>query len=457
MRRWIRRIAQAMLVAGALALGAAPAAAQSVLRDAETEQLFGDMMRPIIVAAGLSPNNVKVVLLNDKEVNAFVAGGQTVYVNSGLINAATSANEVQGVVAHEIGHIVGGHVPLQGQGTKGAMGISLLSLALGLAAMAAGSGDAGAAILSAGQTAAMGKFLAFSRSQEASADAAAVRFLGGAGVSGKGFLSFFKKLQNMEFRYGYTGPDVDPFAQTHPMTGDRIATLTADLEKSPSWNKPANADFERRFKRIQAKLRGYLDEPKATLVRYPESDQSIPARYARAYAYHKGGYPEQAATETGALVKADPTDPYFLELQGQIMLEAGDPKGALGPLRQATQLTNYSPLIATTFGHALIATEDRSNLAEAEKVLRQAVARDDDNPFAWFQLGMAYTQEGDTARAALATAEQSTLTGDLRTAAQSARAAVAGLKPGTPDYIRAQDIQLVADNELSKKKKQRGQ
>jgi len=446
-----------MLVAGALALGAAPAAAQSVLRDAETEQLFSDMMRPIIVAAGLSPNNVKVVLLNDKEVNAFVAGGQTVYVNSGLVNAATSANEVQGVVAHEIGHIVGGHVPLQGQGTKGAMGISLLSLALGLAAMAAGSGDAGAAILSAGQTAAMGKFLAFSRSQEASADAAAVRFLGGAGVSGKGFLSFFKKLQNMEFRYGYTGPDVDPFAQTHPMTGDRISTLTADLEKSPSWGKPLNSDVERRFKRVQAKLRGYLDDPKATLVRYPETEQSVPARYARAYAYHKGGYPEQAAAETSALVKSDPMDPYFLELQGQIMLEAGDPKGALGPLRQATQLTNYSPLIATTFGHALIATEDRGNLAEAEKVLRQAVARDDDNPFAWYQLGMAYTQEGDSARAALATAEQATLTGDLRTAAQSARAAVAGLKPGTPDYIRAQDIQLITDNELSKKKKQRGQ
>jgi predicted Zn-dependent protease len=380
-----------------------------------------------------------------------------VYVNSGLLDAATSANEVQGVVAHEIGHIVGGHVPLQDQGTKGAMGISLLSLALGLAAMAAGSGDAGAAILSAGQTAAMGKFLAFSRTQEASADAAAVRFLGTAGVSGKGFLSFFKKLQNMEFRYGYTGPDIDPFAQTHPMTGDRIATLTADLEKSPSWNNPLNQDFERRFKRIQAKLRGYLDEPKATLIRYPESDQSVPARYARAYAYHKGGYPEQAASETSALVKADPSDAYFLELQGQIMLEAGDPKGALGPLRQATQLTNYSPLIATTFGHALIATEDRSNLAEAEKVLRQAVARDDDNPFAWYQLGMAYTQEGDTARASLATAEQATLTGDLRTAAQSARAAVAGLKPGTPDYIRAQDIQLIADNELSKKKKQRGQ
>jgi predicted Zn-dependent protease len=457
MKRWFRRIAHAMLIAGAFAMSTAPAAAQSVLRDAETEQLFGDMMKPIIIAAGLSPNNVRVVLLYDKEVNAFVSGGQTVFVNSGLIEAATSANEVQGVVAHEIGHIVGGHVPLEDRGVKPAMGIMLLSLALGLAAMAAGSGDAGAAIMSAGQTAAMGKFLAFSRSQEASADAAAVRFLNAAGISGKGFVSFFKKMQDEEYRLGYHTADIDPFEQSHPMFADRIEAATGDLEKSPNWNKPLDPDLERRFKRIQAKLRGYIDEPKATLVRYPESDQSVYAHYARAYAYHKGGYPEQAATETAALIKIDPHDPYFLELQGQIMLEGGDPKGALAPLREATQLTNYSPLIATTFGHALISTEDRANLAEAEKVLRQAVARDDDNPFAWYQLGMAYTQDGDTARAALATAEQATLTGDIRTAAQSARMAVAGLKPGTPDYLRAQDLQLSADNDMAQmKKKQRG-
>jgi predicted Zn-dependent protease len=457
MKRWFKRIAQAMLIAGAFALSTAPAAAQSVLRDAETEQLFADMMRPIIIAAGLSPNNVQVILLNDKEVNAFVQGGQIVFVNSALIEEATSANEVQGVIAHEIGHIVGGHVPLGDRGTRPAMGIMLLSMVLGIAAMAAGSGDAGAAIMSAGQTAAMGKYLAFSRSQEASADAAAVRFLNAAGVSGKGFVSFFKKMQDMEYRLGYKTSEIDPFQQSHPMFADRIEVATGDLEKSAAWNKPLDPDLERRFKRIQAKLRGYLDDPKETLVRFPESDQSVYAHYARAYAYHKGGYPEQAATETAALVKIDPHDPYFLELQGQVMLEGGDPKGALTPLREATELTNYTPLIATTFGHALIATEDRANLKEAEKVLRQAVARDDDNPFAWYQLGMAYTQEGDTARAALATAEQATLTGDMRTAAQSARTAVAGLKPGTSDYLRAQDLQLAADNELAQMKKQRRQ
>ena len=451
----MKRLATLLAILCLSCFAARPAMAQSILRDAETESLLADMSRPIIIAAGLSPNNVRVVLINDPSINAFVAGGQIVYVHSGLIDAADTANEVQGVIAHEIGHIVGGHAVFQNDG--GYTNISILSLLLGAAAMAAGAGEAGTGLLMMGQRAAIGKYLAFSRVQESSADAAGVRFINGAGISGRGMLSFFDKLTAQMHRYGYysTNPEVDPFAQTHPMSADRVENLKADLQSAPSWGKPSDPKIEARFKRIQAKLRGYVNEPEATLRRYPASDQSAPAHYARAYAYHKSGYPDQAAAETMALVKTAPDDPYFLELEGQILLESGKPAESLAPLRKATQRSNNSPLIAATFGHALLATEDKANLAEAEGVLRQAVARDKENPFAWMQLGTVYERKGDEPRTALATAERAHLMGDVRTALVSARSAMANLPQGSADWVRAQDIAMVSQTAMEGAKKRR--
>ena len=445
MKRIFAGLAIAVLVV------ARPAMAQQVLRDAETEALFAKMSSPLVVAAGLSPQTVRVVLLQDDSINAFTAGGQTIYVNSGLIEAADNANQVQGVIAHELGHVADGHVALGDRGTRPALGIEILSLVLGAAAAAAGSADAAAGIVSAGQSAAMGSYLSFSRTQESTADATGAKFLNEAGISGKGMLAFFKKLFNEQYRYGYT--DVDPFLQDHPLSQDRIANLTQTLQQSAAWNKPSDPAMEESFKRVKAKLKGFVDDPQQTLQAYPMSDQSIYAHYARAYAYHKGGYPEKARAETAALVKAAPDDPYFLELEGQILLEGGDPKAAIAPLREATQLTNYQPLISTTFGHALIATDDKANYPEAMKVLKQAVARDDDNPFAWYQLGTVYAATGDEARASLATAESATLEGDDRLAALSANRAMGGLPPNSPDWIRAQDIAMTSQNAIDDDKK----
>ncbi len=430
-----------------------PAFAQSILRDAESEALLADMSRDLIRAASLSPANVRIVLINDQSINAFVAGGQTVYVHSGLLDAASSANEVQGVIAHEIGHITGGHVSLGDRMAKGATGITILSLLLGAAAMAAGSADAGMGLMQLGQRAALGNYLAFSRAQEATTDAAGVKYLSGAGVSGKGMLDFFKKLQAQEYRWGLKRGSDTSYVMSHPMSGDRIATLTADLQADPAWSKSSPPGLEERFKRVQAKLRGYVADPKDTLRKYPESDTTVPARYARAYAYHLSGYPQQAAAEAAALVKAEPQNPYFLELEGQILLESGKPKEAIPPLREATTLTNFQPLIATTFGHALLALDDPTLLPEAEKVLRQAVVRDKENPFAWYQLGMVYERKGDSARAALATAERSAMIGDMRIALPSAQAAMAGLPQGSPDWIRAQDILMAAQAMMQDRKK----
>jgi predicted Zn-dependent protease len=411
------------------------------------------MSRPMIVAAGLSPANVQVVLIQDDSINAFVAGGQVVYIHSGLIQAADNANEVQGVIAHELGHIADGHVVLADAGAKPAMGISLLSLVLGIAAMAAGAGDAGAGILAAGQQAAMGKYLAFTRVQEATADATGAKFLREGNVSGKGMISFFKKLANEEYRYGLQ--NIDPYAQTHPLSNERINTLYADVKASPAWNNPPDVALEERFKRIKAKLYGYVSPYASTLNKYPESDQSIYAHYARAYAWHKAGYPDKADAETRALIKLKPDDPYFLEIRGQILLEAGQPADAIAPLKEATELTRYSPLIATTYGHALIATEDKANYPEAIRVLKIATNKDDDNPFGWYQLGTAYELTGDTARASLAAAEQASLTGATARAVMSARTAMANLPPNSSDWIRAQDIAMTGQNELDQKKRRR--
>ncbi len=430
-----------------------PVVAQSILRDAESEALLADMSRDIIRAANLSPANVRIVVLNDPSINAFVAGGQTVYIHSGLIDAASNANEVQGVIAHELGHITGGHVPLGDRMARGATGITLLSLLLGAAAIAAGSADAGIGLMQLGQRAALGNYLAFSRAQEATTDAAGVKFLSGAGVTGKGMLNFFKKLQQQEYRYGIRRGSETSYVMSHPLSGERISTLTADLQADAAWNTPPDPAIEARFLRVQAKLRGYVADPKDTLRKYPETDMTVPAHYARAYAYHLSGYPQQAAAEAQALVKAEPDNPYFLELEGQILLESGKVSQAIPPLRAATTRTNYQPLIATTFGHALLATEDRAHLAEAETVLRQSVARDRENPFAWYQLGMLYERKGDSARAALATAERASLTGDVGRAMASAQAAMAGLPQGSSDWIRAQDIVMASQGMMADRKK----
>jgi predicted Zn-dependent protease len=442
-----------MLLALSFAFGVRPAMADEILRDAETETLFRDMERQIIEAAGLRPENVQIILLQDRSINAFVAGGQIVYIHSGLIAAADNVNQVQGVVAHELGHIAGGHVVRMAEGERAATGIMLLSLLLGAAAMAAGAGDAGAGILAAGQQAAMGKYLAFTRVQEATADATGAKFLREGNVSGKGMISFFKKLANEEYRYGLQ--NIDPYAQTHPLSNERINTLYADVKSSPAWNNPPDTALDDRFKRIKAKLYGYVAPYASTLNKYPESDQSIYAHYARAYAWHKAGYPDKADAETRALVKLKPDDPYFLEIRGQILLEAGQPADAIAPLKEATELTRYSPLIATTYGHALIATENKANYPEAIRVLKIATNKDDDNPFGWYQLGTAYELSGDTARASLAAAEQASLTGETARAVMSARAAMANLPANSSDWIRAQDIAMTGQNELDQKKRKR--
>ncbi|MBB5280938.1 putative Zn-dependent protease [Pacificimonas flava] len=440
----IRSVLALML---AVMLAVRPAHAQSILRDAETEAWLHEMATPLAKAAGLDPRNVELVLINDPSLNAFVMTGQTIYVHSGTILQADNANQLQGIIAHELGHIAAGHsVRFGPEGMKGASSVSILSLLAAVGAIAAGAGEAGMAIMGLGQRAALGKVLAFNRQQESRTDQAGARYLERAGISGRGSIEFFEKIQNQEYRYAI--PQDNDYMRTHPLSADRISALESLYRQSPYWDTPTDPKLEAQFERIKAKLFGFIEDPERTLRKYPESDTSAPARVARAYAWHKGAYPDQAAAETDALLAENPNDPYILELKGQVLLESGRPEDAVAPLERAIENAPDQPLIATLLGHALIASEDPDMLPRAIEVLRGAVAHDRLNPFAWYQLGIAYSQTGDEARAALASAEQHSMSRQPELAVRSAQMAMNGIPKGTPDWIRAQDILMVAQNEI---------
>jgi predicted Zn-dependent protease len=453
MRRTTTHVRRLMLALPLFLAAAQPAAAQQVLRDSETEKLFYDMSAPLVTAAGLEPKNVKIVLINDPEINAFVAGGQIVYVHTGLVTAADNANQVQGVIAHELGHIVGGHVLRSQDGMKQATGITLLSLVLGGLAIAAGAGDAAMGAMALGQQAALGTFLAFTRAQETSADSAGASYLSKAGISGQGLIEFFKKLQNQEFRLAVYA--TDSYDRTHPLSSERMSALNAVFTKDPAWKRQTDPAVEARFQRVRAKLIGYISDKEAVLRTYPASDQSVPARYARAYAYHRMGDRDAALKEADALLATAPNDPFYLELKGQILLESGKPADALTPLRDAVAKAPDQPMIQSMLGHALLATEKADNLTEAERVLRASIGRDNEQPFAWYQLGMIYDRKGDEPRAALATAERYSLEGNPRLALSSAERAMRGIPAGTPDFLRAQDIAMVSRTAVERDKKNR--
>ncbi|MBA3835135.1 MAG: M48 family metalloprotease [Sphingomonas sp.] len=453
----LSRLARLVMMAVLLTLSVAPPATAaevqpSVLRDAEAELLFREMSAPLIRAAEMDPKNVEVVLLNSPTVNAFVDRGQRVYIYSGLMLEADNVNELQGVIAHELGHVAGGHGIRLDQGSREATGITLATLILGALAVAAGAGDAGLGIMMAGQRAALGRLLAFSRTQESSADQAGAKYLSAAGVTGKGLVRFFGKLQKEEFRLAIYA--TESYDRTHPLSTERVSALADVLSRDAAWDKPVDPQLNQRFERVKAKLIGYVN-PKQAVIKYPESDQSVPAHYARAYAYHVGGYPQKALGEADALLAKDPDDPFFLELKGQVLLESGRPADAIAPLREATERSGNTPLIAAMLGHALIATEKRENFPEAKQVLKAAVGRDNQNPFAWYQLGIIYDREGDLSRAALATAERNNLEGKPKLALVSAEMAMKGIAHGTPDYLRAQDIAMVSCAELKKDKNEK--
>jgi predicted Zn-dependent protease len=439
----------AVLTAAALAVAGIPAGAQQggggppIIRDAEIEQLLRDYTQPILKAAGLAQQNVRVVIINDRSFNAFVADGHRIFINSGALMQAKTPNEVIGVLAHESGHIAGGHLARMREQMANASTESLVAMLLGIGAMVAGArsggagGDIGMAALTMPQGLIQSSMLAYIRTQEEQADRAGVKFLTATGQSPKGMYDTFKRLgDELLFQSRY----IDPYLQTHPMPKERVAALEELVKTSPYWDKKDSPELQARHDLMRAKLYGYLDRSEIASNRYPASDQSLPARYARAIAASRFSDVRGSLTQIEALIEAQPQNPYFQEIKGQTLLEAGKPTEAIAPLRRAVQMAPNPTLIQILLGRALVESNDPAHLSEAISMLEASLVREPDSPEAYSQLAIAYGRKGDLPHADLASAESALMRGDVKAARMLANRAKERFPVGSPGWVKADDI-----------------
>ena len=437
--------ALALLTAGAIVAAGYPAQAQQglpLIRDAEIEQLLRVYTQPILRAAGLAQQNIQVVIISDRGFNAFVMDGRRIFVNAGALIDAQSPNEIIGVLAHETGHIAGGHLSRLREQLAAAQTQSIIALLLGVGAMVAGArsgGNAqiGTAAIMAPQESIRRSLLAYQRSQEEQADRAGVKFLTATGQSAKGMHDTFKRLSDQML---FTSRYVDPYVQSHPMPAERVAALEGIAKTSPFWGKKDSADLQLRHDLMRAKLSGFLERGDSVARRFPASDTSLPARYARAIATYRHSDLRLAIAQIDGLIQTQPENPYFHELKGQAQLEGGHPAEAIAPLRRAVQLASHPELIQILLAQALIATNNNKYAEEAVTLLRNALNREPEAPAAYTQLAMAYGRKGDIAQADLASAQAAFLRGDLKTARQLAARAKTRLPVGSPAWVKADDL-----------------
>jgi predicted Zn-dependent protease len=441
----------AIATAVALILAPIPAITQegeklALLRDTETEQLLRDYSRPILRAAGLEKQNIQVTIINQAAFNAFVADGRRIFVNHGALLQSETPNQIIGVLAHETGHLAGGHLARLREQLAQAQTQMIIAMLLGLGAMAAGakSGNtnsgltnAGAAALAGPQNMILRSLLSYQRQQEESADRAGVKFLTATGQSARGMYETFKRLSNDTL---FAAHGSDPYFQSHPMPADRVAALEELARSSPYWDKKDDPSLQLRHDMMRAKISAFLERQDTVYRRYPLSSDTLPARYAHAITTYLHGDLRNALTQIDALIQTQPNNPYFYELRGQALMEGGRPAEAVAPLRKAVQLSNNAPLIEMLLGQALVASDNKAYVDEAITILRAAVARESEAPIGYTQLAMAFGRKGDLAEADLASAQAAFLRGDNKTARDLASRAKTRFAVGTPGWVKADDI-----------------
>ena len=462
--RPLRRGYLARLTAGfvAFALAVAPLSAQAqensekkgprLLRDTEIEQLLRDYARPVLRAAGLEKQNIQVSIINDPSFNAFVADGRRIFVNYGALMQSTTPNQLIGVLAHETGHLAGGHLSKLRSQLAQAQTQMIVAMLLGVGAMVAGGGrnsgstNAGLAAIAGPQEMIRRNLLSYQRQQEENADRAGVRFLNATGQSAKGMYETFRRFTDESL---FSSRGADPYLQSHPMPADRVAALEALAKTSPYWDKKDDPALQRRHDMMRAKTSGFMERPETVYRRYPLSDTSLPARYARAISTYLHGDPRSAQAQIETLIQTEPRNPYFYELKGQALLEGGKPNEAIAPLRKAVELSHRAPLIEMLLGQALVATDNKAYANEAISILKAALVRETEAPLGYAQLAMAYGRRGEYAEADLASAQAAYLRGDSKTARALAARAKTRFAVGTPGWVKADDI--VSTKHLSDK------
>lgn len=421
------------------------AASQGLIRDAEIEQILRDYTNPILEAAGLIPEDVGLYIINDSSLNAFVANGQRIHLNTGLIVASETPLQLKGVIAHETGHIAGGHGVQRVQDARIASRPALVSIGLGILAIAAGAGEAGAALIGSSQQFAAINFFTHTRVQEASADQMAVEFLTETGQSSQGLIEFFEK-----FRYQQVLSEARrfPYFQSHPLAADRIRSLRQRAEETGLLDVPPTPKDIEQLEIMHAKLIGFLEPPARVYQRYPKTDLSEPARYARSIAAMQASDITTAIKEIDELIEIAPANPYYHELKGQILFEGGRAADSVAPLEAANELLPDNPLILIAYARSLIARGEDGDVELGEEALRDALIAEPENAFAWAQLAIALENQGLRSQAQLATAESAYNVGDIGRAHIFAQRALQGLEPNTHDSRRASDVFNVTDPRL---------
>jgi predicted Zn-dependent protease len=417
-----------------------------VLRDTETEQLLREYTRPILRAAGLEKQNIQMVIINDASFNAFVADGRRIFVNYGAILKSETPNQLIGVLAHETGHLAGGHLAKIREQLAQAQTQMIIAMLLGAGALVAGarSGNSNSGLANAGAAAIAGpqemirrSLLSYQRQQEENADRAGVKFLTATGQSPKGMYETFKRFTDESL---FAAHGADPYLQSHPMPAERVAALEGIARASPYWDKKDDPALQLRHDMVRAKISAFMERQDTVYRRFPLSNSTLPARYARAITTYLHGNLNSALTQIDGLIQAQPNNPYFHELRGQALLEGGRPAEAIAPLHKALALSNNAPLIEMLLGQALVATDNKAYTDEAIAILRAAVTRETEAPLGYSQLAMAYGRKGDYAEADLASAQAAYLRGDNKTARELASRAKTRFAVGTPGWVKADDI-----------------
>jgi len=440
----------ALTTAVALAMAPTAALAQEnkgppVLRDTESEQLLRDYTRPILRVAGLEKQNIQMVIINESQFNAFVADGRRIFVNYGAMMQSETPNQIIGVLAHETGHLAGGHLAKMREQLAQAQTQMIIAMLLGAGAMVAGARSGGnSGLANAGAAAVVGPqemirrtLIAYVRQQEESADRAGVKFLTATGQSAKGMYETFKRFADESL---FAARGADPYLQSHPMPVDRVAALQELARSSPYWDKKDDPALQLRHDMVRAKISAFMERQDTVYRRYPMSNTSLPARYAHAITTYLHGDLRSALAQIDGLIQLQPANPYFQELRGQALLEGGRPLEAIAPLRKAVQLSGNAPLIEMLLGQALVASDNKAYTDEAINILRAAVARETEAPIGYTQLAMAYGRKGDYAQADLASAQAAYLRGDNKTARDLASRAKTRFAIGTPGWVKADDI-----------------
>jgi predicted Zn-dependent protease len=447
-----KKLSKLTAATAAVALALAPMAAHAqergppVIRDTEAEQLLRDYTRPILRTAGLEKQNIQVVIINESVFNAFVADGRRIFVNHGAIMQSETPNQIIGVLAHETGHLAGGHLSKLREQLAQAQTQMIIAMLLGAGAVVAGAArggsnsgltNAGAAAFSAPAEVIRRTLLSYQRQQEENADRAGVKFLTATGQSAKGMYETFKRFTNESL---FAARGSDPYVQSHPMPAERVAALEEMARSSPYWEKKDDPALQLRHDMVRAKISAFMERQDTVYRRYPLSSDSLPARYAHAIATYRHGDLRNALAQIDALIQVQPSNAYFYELRGQALLEGGKPAEAVAPLRKAVQLSNNAPLIEMLLGQALVATDNKAYTDEAIAILRAAVGRETEAPLGYSQLAMAYGRKGDYAQADLASAQAAYLRGDNKTARDLASRAKTRFAIGTPGWVKADDI-----------------